>query len=70
LYRTGETAGQLEQNLFRLATQFEQQSARALSLATKIYPAALFLVVAAGVAYFVISIYAGYLKMLTDLAKS
>ena len=70
LYRTGETAGQLEQNLFRLAAQFEQQSARALSLATKVYPAALFLVVAAGVAYFVISMYAGYLKMLTDLAKS
>lgn len=70
LYRTGESAGQLEQNLFRLAAQFEQQSARALTLATMVYPGLLFLVVAAGVAYFVISIYGGYLKMLTDLAKS
>ncbi len=69
LYRTGEASGQLEQNLLRLAAQNQEQAQRALTLATMVYPGLMFLVVAAGVAYFVISIYGGYLKMLTDLAS-
>jgi type II secretory pathway component PulF len=69
LYRTGEASGQLEQNLLRLSTQKHEQAQRALSLATVVYPGLMFLCVAAGVGYFVISIYGGYLKMLTGIAE-
>jgi general secretion pathway protein F/type IV pilus assembly protein PilC len=69
LYRTGETSGQLESNLFRLAATHQQDAQRALKLATIVYPGILFVCVAIGVAYFVISIYGGYLKMLTDVAQ-
>lgn len=69
LYRTGESTGQLESNLLRLATHHQDAANRALGVATVIYPMLLFLIVAAGIAYFVISIYAGYLKALGELAK-
>jgi len=60
----------LEQNLFRLASLNQESAQRALKLATVVYPGLMFLAVAAGVGYFVISIYSGYLKMLTGLADS
>jgi general secretion pathway protein F/type IV pilus assembly protein PilC len=69
LYRSGEASGQLEQNLLRLSAQNQEQAQRALSLATIVYPGLMFLAVAAGVGYFVITIYGGYLKMLTGLAE-
>jgi general secretion pathway protein F/type IV pilus assembly protein PilC len=69
LYRTGEATGQLDVNLLRLAAQKQDAANRALGLATVIYPLAMFLIVAAMTAYFVISIYAGYLKMLGGLAE-
>ncbi|HVU32989.1 MAG TPA: type II secretion system F family protein [Opitutaceae bacterium] len=68
-YRTGETTGQLEANLHRLGEQYQDSANRALTLATMLYPALMFLVVAGGVVYFVISIYSGYLTMLTKLAQ-
>jgi len=68
LYRTGENTGQLEANLLRLAAQNQDAANRALAIATLIYPSLMFLVVAAGVVYFVISIYSGYLKMLGKLS--
>ena len=68
LYRTGESSGQLEINLQRLAADTDAQAQRALTLATVVYPGLMFLAVAVGVGYFVISIYSGYLKMLTQLA--
>jgi type II secretory pathway component PulF len=68
LYRTGEATGQLDVNLLRLAAQKQDAANRALGLATILYPLLMFLVVAAMTAYFVISIYAGYLKMLGGLA--
>jgi type II secretory pathway component PulF len=67
-YRTGETTGQLDASLARLATQYQESADRSLVVATFLYPALLFLTVAAAVAYFVITMYAGYLKMLTNLA--
>jgi general secretion pathway protein F/type IV pilus assembly protein PilC len=69
LYRTGESSGQLEANLFRLSAHHQEEANRALGLATVIYPLLMFLIVAAGVVYFVISIYAGYLKMLGKLTE-
>jgi type II secretory pathway component PulF len=68
LYRTGESTGQLDVNLLQLAAQKQDAANRALSLATVVYPMLMFLCVAAGVVYFVITIYSGYLKMLSGLA--
>ena len=68
LYRTGESTGNLDTNLLRIAAQKQEAANRSLSLALLIYPGIMFLVVAAGVAYFVISIYGGYLKMLGKIA--
>ena len=69
LYRTGEASGQLDQNLLRLSTQQHEQAQRALSLATVVYPGVMFLGVAAGVGYFVVTLYGGYLKMLTGMME-
>jgi len=69
LYRTGESTGQLEANLLRLGANYQDTANRALGLATVIYPTFMFLIVAVGVAYFVISIYAGYLKALGKLTE-
>jgi general secretion pathway protein F/type IV pilus assembly protein PilC len=68
LYRSGELSGQLEQNLLRLSTQYQEQAQRSLTVATIVYPGLMFVAVAAGVGYFVITIYGGYFKMLTSLA--
>lgn len=70
LYRTGEATGKLDENLLRLASQYQDQASRALTLSTLFYPAVVFLVVAGLVGYFVITIYSGYLKMLVNLADS
>jgi type II secretory pathway component PulF len=69
LYQTGEMTGQLEANLSRLTAQNQDAANDALKRASFIYPAALFLVVAGGVVYFVITFYAGYLKMVTGFAE-
>lgn len=69
LYRTGEISGQLDENLQRISALSQEQAQRALTLATMVYPGILFIAVAAGVAYFVISVYGGYLKMLTEMTE-
>jgi type II secretory pathway component PulF len=69
LYRTGETSGQLEQNLLRLAAQYQEQAARALTLLSLFYPAMMFLAVAIAVAVNVVRIYAGYLSLIEKLAS-
>jgi type II secretory pathway component PulF len=67
LYRSGETSGQLDQTLLRLSVQNQERAQQALSLATIVYPGLMLACVAAGVGYFVISVYGGYLKMLTGM---
>jgi type II secretory pathway component PulF len=69
LYQTGESTGQLETNLHRLTAQHQDAANRALTIVTLIYPSLMFLAVAGTVAYYVITIYAGYFKMLGNLAK-
>jgi general secretion pathway protein F/type IV pilus assembly protein PilC len=69
LYQTGESTGQLEANLHRLTAQHQDAANRALTIVTLLYPSLMFLAVAGMVVYYVITIYAGYLKMLSDLAK-
>ena len=68
LYRTGESTGQLEQNLLHLASLNQERANHQLKLATLIYPSLLFIIVAGGIAYQVISFYAGYFNMLSNLA--
>jgi type II secretory pathway component PulF len=69
LYRTGETSGQLEQNLLRLAAQYQEQAGRALTLLSLFYPAVVFAAVAVAVAFNVIRIYAGYLSLIEKLGS-
>lgn len=68
-YCTGETTGQLDVTLLRLSGQYQDVANRSLALATMIYPALMFLVVAGAVATSVFMLYAGYLKMVMKLAQ-
>ncbi len=68
LYQTGETTGQLEGNLIRLASQIQETANRSLKVATILYPAILFAVIAAGVVATIFRVFAGYLDMLSKLA--
>ena len=68
LYQTGESTGQLEGNLQRLSTQWQEAANRSLNFATMLYPTLVFFLVAGAVVYQVITIYSGYLKMLGGLA--
>jgi general secretion pathway protein F/type IV pilus assembly protein PilC len=67
LYRTGETTGQLETNLLRLAEQNQERANLSLKLAGLLYPALLFLAVVIVIGWHVVSFYSGYLKMLENL---
>lgn len=69
LYKSGELTGQLDQNLLRLAATYQEQANAALKLLTFFYPTLLFLTVAGGVVYSVVTFYAGYLRMIEQLAK-
>jgi general secretion pathway protein F/type IV pilus assembly protein PilC len=68
LYRTGESAGQLEQNLLMLAAHHQERADRALKLASLVYPGLLLGLTLAFVAYHVIRFYAGYFRMIESLA--
>lgn len=70
LYRTGETSGKIDENLLRLAAQYRDKADRALTMSMLFYPGVMFLVVAGTVGFFVITLYSGYLKTLTNLADS
>lgn len=69
LYHTGETAGQLDQNLLLLARNYAERAGRSLMAATIVYSALLFLVVALLTAIMVFSAYAGYFKMIEKLGN-
>lgn len=67
-YRTGETTGQLDAALARLTTQYQDSANHALTAATILYPIVVFLLVAGGVVYFVVSVYSGYLNMIMKMS--
>jgi type II secretory pathway component PulF len=69
LYRTGEYTGQLEQNLLQLATQYQERANRTLTVATLVFPAIMFLIVAVTIAVQVLKAYAGYFKMIEKLGS-
>jgi type II secretory pathway component PulF len=68
-YRTGEMTGQLEGNLARLARQYQESADKALTVATFLYPALLFALVAGAVIYFVVSLYTHYLDAVMKMAQ-
>jgi type II secretory pathway component PulF len=68
LYKSGETTGQLDENLLRLSAQYQEQASQSLRLATFVYPSVVFLVVAIAMVYQAVRFYAGYLKMIENLA--
>lgn len=67
LYQTGEATGQLEQNLLRLATRYQEQAKQLLNVVSLVYPGAIFLLVVALIAYHVVAFFGSYLEMLKDL---
>ena len=67
LYRTGETTGNLDPNLLRLAATHQERADQQLKLAASLYPSLLFFAVAGLVLYIVVSAYAGYLSNLDHL---
>jgi type II secretory pathway component PulF len=69
LYHTGESTGQLDQNLLHLARLYRERADRTLLAATFAYSALLFLVVALFAAFTVLQAYSGYFKMIGNLAS-
>jgi type II secretory pathway component PulF len=68
LYRTGESAGQLEANLLRLAEQNQERANVSLKFASFLYAALVFVAVVAVIGWHVVSFASGYFKMLESLA--
>ena len=68
-YRTGETTGQLDASLARLAAEYQDSANRALTVATILYPVLLFVLVAGAVVAFIVSFYAHYLEAVVKLAQ-
>lgn len=68
-YQTGESTGQLEQSLLRLAGQYQEDANRALTVATFFYPVVLFVAAATAVIVHIIKFYSGYLKMIERLGS-
>jgi len=69
IYQTGEATGQLEASLHRWSAQSQETAHRALNFATVLYPAGIFLIIGGSVVYYIVTLYAGYLKMLVDLTR-
>ena len=69
LYHSGETTGQLEQALYRVATEYQDRADHALKLVTFVYPGVMFAAVAAAVIYHVLKFYSAYLRMIEKLAS-
>lgn len=68
-YRTGEMTGQLEANLARLASQYQDSANKALLVATFLYPTLLLALVGGAVVYFIFTFYAHYLDTVMKMAS-
>jgi type II secretory pathway component PulF len=68
LYQTGESTGQLEQNLLRLAALNQERANHALKVASLLYPSLLLVATVVFIGYQVVTFYAGYFKMIESLA--
>lgn len=68
-YQTGENTGHLDQALIRMSESYQDTANRYLTFTTLLYPSLVFLFVAGMVVYGVLTMYAGYLRMLTKMAE-
>ncbi len=68
LYSTGEVSGQLDSTLERLHRYYEEQASQKLQNLANWTPKLLFLLVAIGIGYQVVSFYAGYFNQLNQIA--
>ncbi|HAV14103.1 MAG TPA: hypothetical protein DCX06_11525 [Opitutae bacterium] len=68
LYQAGAQTGKLDANLLQLARRYQVSANESLHFAALVYPGGLFVCVAGYVAYTVVIIYGGYVKMLLDFA--
>lgn len=69
LYQTGETTGQLDETLKRLHAMYREDGSRNLLLASKLFPKIVYGIIAAYVAWKVISFYVGYFNQINDAMK-
>ncbi|MBI2925821.1 MAG: type II secretion system F family protein [Verrucomicrobia bacterium] len=67
LYRTGELSGQLDDTLRRLHTLYGDEASRKLKAVAQWTPRAIYLAIALGVAYKIVSFYAGYFSQLNQV---
>ncbi|RRJ95464.1 type II secretory pathway protein [Opitutaceae bacterium TAV4] len=67
MYRTGETAGQLDSNMIRLAGLHQDYAGARLKMASLFYPGVVFGIVAVVVGYHVIRFILGYVDKLNSL---
>ncbi len=68
-YMTGETTGNLESALLKLAADYQAKANQRLLVASMLYPGVLFGLIALLVALFVISFYASYFNALNAMAN-
>lgn len=69
LYHTGEISGKLDESLNRLHAMYRDEGSRNLKLASTLFPKIVYGIVAAIVAWKVISFYVGYFNELQDAMK-
>ncbi len=67
MYRTGETAGQLDANMLRISSLYQDYAGARLKMASLFYPGVLFGIVAVIVGYHVIRFILGYVDKLNSL---
>jgi general secretion pathway protein F len=67
LYATGEASGQLDTTLKRLQNHYEEQATLKFQNLASWTPKLLFLCIALGVAYQIVSFYSGYFKQLNEV---
>jgi type IV pilus assembly protein PilC len=68
LYATGEISGQLDSSLERLHRYYDEQASQKFQNLANWTPKLLFLLVAIGIGYQVVSFYAGYFNQLNQIA--
>ena len=66
-YAAGEVSGKLEDTLRRLRQYYQEEGTRKIRMAVRMYPVAVYLLIAAMIGYFVISFYANYFRQINSI---
>lgn len=67
-YRTGADSGQLDENLLKVARQYQDRANRAMTLATLAYPTVAFAAVACLVMMTIFDVFGGYLEIFDSVS--